>query len=296
MRARHFFLSFALHLTIFVLALVGVQCSPKISPPVVIEATLVTGKNEQATRKQPSDEPKPDPGQQEELRAQQEKAEQEQQAAQEARRRQETERQAQAQASRAAAQAAQRQAEQDALRKTEERAAQQAAADAQRQATEQAQRQAAEAARRAAEQEAKRKAEEEAKRKAAAEAARKRAEEAARKREFAEALQAEENRRAEAAYISGIQNEWVTAISRLIGRNWLRPPGLSDDLLCQVRVELLPNGQIVNARVVRASGSSVYDDSVLRAVLKSDPLPLPSDPTAFERVLLLNFTPRDLGY
>ncbi|MDH4234089.1 MAG: TonB C-terminal domain-containing protein, partial [Gallionella sp.] len=43
----------------------------------------------------------------------------------------------------------------------------------------------------------------------------------------------------------------------------------------------------------KSSGNAAYDNAVERAILKSDPLPLPPDPALFKefRVLKLKFRP-----
>jgi colicin import membrane protein len=44
---------------------------------------------------------------------------------------------------------------------------------------------------------------------------------------------------------------------------------------------------------VKSSGHRGYDEAVLRAILKSQPLPRPERPELFVRELRLNFTPRE---
>lgn len=302
MRFRHFLLSLAFHGAVLALLVIGVQCSPKMQPPAVMEAVLVTGRNEQArTRELP---PEPDvQAQQRQIQAQRAAAEEAaRQAAEQARRTQEEQRieqerrlqeeerrrdlQAEAQRRAEAEQAeiARKKVEEEERRRQEEEQRREAERlERERQAEEQRKRE------EARKREEERKRQEEAARKAAEERRR-------REQEMAQALQAEEERMAQAAYITGVQNDWVAAIQRVVRNNWLRPPGLSPELICEVRVEILPNGQIVNARISRPSGSAVYDDSVLKAVYKSDPLPLPADPAAFERVLSFTFTPASLGF
>jgi len=210
--------------------------------------------------------------------------------------------QAQQQAAAAAAAASALKAKAEAEQKAKD-AQQKAAADAKAKADAEAKAKADAAAKAKAEADAKAKAKAEAEAKAKAEAAAKakaaaeakqKADDAARKKSFADALAAEELARAQAAIKGQLQMSWVSAIIDRISRNWLRPPGLSESLKAVVAVDLLPSGQILDARIKISSGSAVFDDSVLKAVFKSDPLPLPDDMSAFERQLELTFTPKDL--
>ncbi len=58
-------------------------------------------------------------------------------------------------------------------------------------------------------------------------------------------------------------------------------------------VTQLPSGEIISARMVRSSGVPAYDSAVERAIMKSSPLPLPDDKSAFHRELELTFCPQE---
>jgi len=60
-----------------------------------------------------------------------------------------------------------------------------------------------------------------------------------------------------------------------------------------VLVTQLPTGEILDAKLVIPSGNQAYDDDVLRAILKSSPLPKPDSPALFQRALKLTFRPKD---
>jgi len=60
-----------------------------------------------------------------------------------------------------------------------------------------------------------------------------------------------------------------------------------------VLVSLLPTGDVLEAKLVISSGHQAYDDAVLRAILKSSPLPKPDTQGLFERNLQLKFRPKD---
>ena len=87
------------------------------------------------------------------------------------------------------------------------------------------------------------------------------------------------------------QQVWFAQIQEKVKRNWLQPSGAPDDFKCQLRVQLLPGGQVVGVTLASSCGNSILDDSVKRAVLKSDPLPPPQDPSVFDREINFDFIP-----
>ena len=130
---------------------------------------------------------------------------------------------------------------------------------------------------RKAEAEKKRKQEAERKRRAAAEKKRKAeaARRAAEERAMQQALEAEIAGELSAREL----NRYIGLIQKRITRSWIRPPGSTRGLQCRVTVRLVGNGTIVpgSVRVTRGSGNSAFDRSVVQAVYKADPLPVPDD-------------------
>jgi len=115
----------------------------------------------------------------------------------------------------------------------------------------------------------------------AAEAARESAEQAAREKA------------AQDAALDAMVNEYKAKIITKIRRNIVKPPDVRDDARAEFRVTLLPGGTVLTAELKRSSGNAAYDNAVERAILKSQPLPLPADVAMFNRfrVLLLVFRP-----
>ena len=117
----------------------------------------------------------------------------------------------------------------------------------------------------------------------AAQAARERAEQAAR------------DKAAQDAAMDAIVNEYKAKIVTKIRRNIVKPPDVRDDARAEFRVTLLPGGTVLSAELKKSSGNAAYDNAVERAILKSQPLPLPADVAMFNRfrVLLLVFRPAE---
>jgi colicin import membrane protein len=182
--------------------------------------------------------------------------------------------------------AAQRQAEEARLREAARE--RQAEAERQRQLQAEADRIAEDEERRLAEELAQQRIDEEAR--LLAEAA---------QRELA-ALDAQRTRESEATSnqaaerISREIDRYIPVIQDRIRQYWARPAVAADGLVTVVSLRLIPGGDVVpsSVRVVRGSGNTAFDQSVIAAVYNAGSLPVPSGP-AFEnfREFTLTFRP-----
>ncbi|MCG6932190.1 MAG: cell envelope integrity protein TolA [Gallionella sp.] len=122
-------------------------------------------------------------------------------------------------------------------------------------------------------------------------------EKAIRMAEQQAALQKAEQARqaAQAAAIGQIVDEYQAKIQAKIRRNIFMPPNVPKDARAEFMVTLLPGGSVLSAERVKSSGNEAYDSAVERAILKSDPLPVPPDVTLFNhfRKLDLKFKPTE---
>lgn len=98
---------------------------------------------------------------------------------------------------------------------------------------------------------------------------------------------------AQAAAANAVVDEYMARISTKIKRNIVMPQDVANDARAEFSVTLLPGGRVLTARLSKSSGNAAYDTAVERAILKSDPLPLPADETMFNRFreLKLKFKP-----
>jgi colicin import membrane protein len=88
--------------------------------------------------------------------------------------------------------------------------------------------------------------------------------------------------------------EYQARIRAKIKANIVVPPDISGNPEAVFDVVQLPTGEVLGEpRLVKSSGHRGYDEAVLRAILKSQPLPRPERPELFVRELRLNFTPRE---
>lgn len=91
-----------------------------------------------------------------------------------------------------------------------------------------------------------------------------------------------------AAAIGRIVDEYKAKIMAKIRSNIVMPPDVAKDVRAEFSVTLLPGGSVLPPKLVKSSGNAAYDNAVERAILKSDPLPLPPDVAMFNRFRELN--------
>lgn len=211
-------------------------------------------------------------------------------------------REAEARARREAELKAQREAAEAERRAAEQRAAEQARqreAEARRQA-------AAEAERRAAAEQARREAEAEARRQREAAAERRRAEEAERARALAELLASEAAYQRAQAERHGdqVSASYDDLIRRYVSEQWRRPPTARNGMVVEVRISMVPTGQITDVVVTRSSGDAGFDQSAVQAVRNVGRIEemqqlSRENPATFDRLYrqrTLRFRPEDLAF
>lgn len=102
--------------------------------------------------------------------------------------------------------------------------------------------------------------------------------------EQAASQQAERIKQEEQAAADGrVVDEYKAKIMNKIRRNIVMPPDVEKDARAEFLVTLLPGGSVLPPKLVKSSGNTAYDNAVERAILKSDPLPLPPDVQLFNR-------------
>jgi colicin import membrane protein len=87
--------------------------------------------------------------------------------------------------------------------------------------------------------------------------------------------------------------EWIDRIRAKIRSNVILPPDLAGNPEAIFDVVQLPTGEVLEVQLRKSSGVRAYDDAVQRAILKSSPLPKPTQPELFVRTLQLRFRPFD---
>lgn len=91
--------------------------------------------------------------------------------------------------------------------------------------------------------------------------------------------------------ISNADAAEIAMLKKHIERNWYRPPGIKNlgQLEAHVEVRLSRDGSIEHLELVKSSGEGFYDGSLMRAVRKSAPFPIPADKFDVFKILELRF-------
>lgn len=104
---------------------------------------------------------------------------------------------------------------------------------------------------------------------------------------------AEEQRARENAAIT---DDVVAQIQAKIYQTWRYPPSARPNMVVMVSIQLVPTGEVINVSITKSSGNKAIDRSVLAAVKKAAPLPVPKDNRLFEqkfRNFSMEFSPKD---
>ncbi len=127
---------------------------------------------------------------------------------------------------------------------------------------------------------------------------------AAEEAEIREQERIEEERRAAAARaeqerqqaiynrrLAQLKQSYMGEIRSHVSRNWREPSGTESGNKAEVYITQAPGGYIISVRVESCIGSAAFCKSVEAAVLRSEPLPQPSDKALFDREIRFTFRP-----
>lgn len=80
----------------------------------------------------------------------------------------------------------------------------------------------------------------------------------------------------------GEVNKYKALILQSISEHWIIPTQANKKLSCALMIRVAPGGMVLDVQVTKTSGDPSLDSSARAAVMKASPLPVPSDPGAFE--------------
>ncbi|MBB1473995.1 TonB C-terminal domain-containing protein [Luteimonas sp. MC1782] len=87
--------------------------------------------------------------------------------------------------------------------------------------------------------------------------------------------------------------EWAASVQERVLSNWSRPaPRSAPVATCRIYLTISLAGTVEAAEFRQPCGDDALEQSIRAAVQRSSPLPLPRDPGAFQRLLVLNFQAR----
>lgn len=91
-------------------------------------------------------------------------------------------------------------------------------------------------------------------------------------------------------------SDYASQIRALIERVWRVPPSAKHTDTVNLRIYLVPTGEVTEVHVLKSSGNTALDRSAEQAVWKVGTLPVPQDATLFEkhfRDFMLKLTPEN---
>lgn len=87
----------------------------------------------------------------------------------------------------------------------------------------------------------------------------------------------EEGQAQERSLTNSIIGKYSALIQKKMERNWRRPAD-TRHLVCTTKIKLLPDGSVLDVKIVKSSGSSTFDGSVIDALYSAGTFPLPQEP------------------
>lgn len=76
-------------------------------------------------------------------------------------------------------------------------------------------------------------------------------------------------------------NEYSALIRAEVEKRWNRPPSAREGMQAELRITLIPGGDVIDVRLLRSSGDTAFDRSAENAVRMAGRLPVPADPALF---------------
>jgi colicin import membrane protein len=87
-----------------------------------------------------------------------------------------------------------------------------------------------------------------------------------------------------------MRSEYMGRIRDRIRRFIVKPPNLQGSEESDFDIVVLPDGNVLGAKLKRGSGNAAYDNAVERAISRAQPLPMPPDPALLKDFRELNLT------
>lgn len=119
--------------------------------------------------------------------------------------------------------------------------------------------------------------------------------------DMARAMEAEDEVLEATATAEEMVASYTSLIAQTVINYWSRPPSARNGMEAELRLQLVPTGEVVSVSLIRGSGNAAFDNSAINAVKKAGSFPelqnLPSSEFEknFRRFRLL-FKPEDLRY
>ena len=93
----------------------------------------------------------------------------------------------------------------------------------------------------------------------------------------------------------GEVDKYMAMIKQAITSSWIVPDGLGESDFCRVKIRIVGDGTVIDIKLLDSSGNASMNRSVLAAISKASPLPMPQDLALLNefREINLKFTTKD---
>ena len=79
------------------------------------------------------------------------------------------------------------------------------------------------------------------------------------------------------SFIESERNKYAALIKQKVKQAWIMPGDEAQSLNCEIEIQALPDGTVLNTKVIRSSGNFAFDRATEVAVSRASPLPMPED-------------------
>ena len=97
------------------------------------------------------------------------------------------------------------------------------------------------------------------------------------------------------AHILTQVDKYKALVLNTISQHWIVPENVNKKLSTQLTIRVAPGGTVLSVHVLKTSGNAVLDRSVINAVWKASPLPVPQDPVVFAQFREFHLTVKPEG-
>jgi len=84
-------------------------------------------------------------------------------------------------------------------------------------------------------------------------------------------------------------DKFIGLIHQDVTSSWILPANFKAGSKCNVRVKLIPGGEVADVKLSKCSGGVLFERSVSAAVRRASPLPVPKDLYIFDKMRDINF-------
>lgn len=102
--------------------------------------------------------------------------------------------------------------------------------------------------------------------------------------------------KARSQQMQGVVDKYKALILQSIAQHWRIPPNVNKKRYAELMIRLAPGGTVLDVQLIKTSGDEGLDRSARAAIFKASPLPVPTEPEAFEafRQFVLKVKPENV--